>query len=226
MTVVVAICTLLVGGSTTLLFAQDSESISPSPEEFQVVTIGTQQWMKENLNVDTFRNGDPIPEARTKAEWQTAYKNATPAWCTYNNDPANGKKYGRLYNWYAVSDPRGLAPVGWHVPSDQEWEELTDYLGGEDSAGHKLKALADWNSNGYGNNNSGFSALPGGERFFSDGSFNHLGDIGFWWSSTRRSKYTAWYRGIHYRYTMMVRDNGGMNAGFSVRCINDTQDCP
>ena len=97
----------------------------------QTVTIGTQVWMTKNLDLATFRNGDPIPEAKTDEEWEKAGENKQPAWCYYDNDPANGAKYGKLYNWYAVIDSRGLAPVGYHIPSDADWTKLNDFLGGE-----------------------------------------------------------------------------------------------
>ena len=94
----------------------------------QTVTIGTQVWMTKNLDVATFRNGDPIPEAKSNEEWEKAGENKQPAWCYYDNDPANGAKYGKLYNWYAVNDPRGLAPEGWHVPSIDEWDECLNQI--------------------------------------------------------------------------------------------------
>ncbi len=127
----------------------------------QTVTIGTQVWMSKNLDVAKFRNGDPIPEAKTDEEWYKAVKNKQPAWCYYENDPANGAKYGKLYNWYAVNDSRGLAPVGYHIPSDAEWTQLTDYLGGRDVAGGKMKSTTGWKApNKDASNSSGFSGLP------------------------------------------------------------------
>ena len=99
----------------------------------QSVTIGKQVWMTKNLDVGTFRNGYPIPEAKTNEEWVNAGLNKQPAWCYYQNDPTNGEKYGKLYNWYAVNDSRGLTPEGWHIPSENEWEILFRYLGGEKS---------------------------------------------------------------------------------------------
>jgi uncharacterized protein (TIGR02145 family) len=113
---------------------------------YKTVTIGTQVWMKENLNVSTFRNGDPIPEAKTDEEWKAAGDAKQPAWCYYNNDPKNGTKYGKLYNWYAVNDSRGLAPEGWHVPTDEEWTVLIGYLGGEKDITKKIKSTSGWNS--------------------------------------------------------------------------------
>ena len=112
----------------------------------QTVTIGNQVWMTKNLDISTFRNGDTIPEAKTNEEWKKAGENKQPAWCYYDNDPANGAKYGKLYNWYAVNDPRGLAPIGYHIPSDAEWTKLTDFLGGESVAGTKMKSKSGWNS--------------------------------------------------------------------------------
>jgi len=105
----------------------------------QTVIIGTQVWATKNLDVSTFRNGDPIPQAKSDAEWVAAGENYQPAWCYYDNDPKNGTKYGKLYNWFAVRDARGLAPAGWHVPTDEEWTELSTFLGGEDVAGEKMK---------------------------------------------------------------------------------------
>ena len=105
----------------------------------QTVTIGSQVWMTKNLNVDKFRNGDPIPQAKTDEEWENARENKHPAWCYYENDPANGAKYGKLYNWYAVNDSRGLTPEGWKIPSDEDWNRLTDFLGGKWKASTKMK---------------------------------------------------------------------------------------
>ena len=120
--------------------------ISAQSGTYKSVTIGTQVWMKENLNVSRFRNGDPIPEAKTAEEWQAAGDAKQPAWCYYDNDPKNGAKYGKLYNWYAVNDSRGLAPEGWHVPTDEEWTVLIGYLGGEKDITKKIKSTSGWNS--------------------------------------------------------------------------------
>ncbi|NDA63795.1 MAG: TonB family protein [Chitinophagia bacterium] len=121
----------------------------------QTVTIGTQEWMTKNLDVSTFKNGDPIPEAKTDEAWKRAGEGGKPAWCYYNNDPKNGIKYGKLYNWYAVNDARGLAPNGYHVPTNEEWTILDDYLGVNDFArkrfeytGTKMKSTSGWESYG------------------------------------------------------------------------------
>jgi len=193
----------------------------------QTVTIGNQVWMTNNLNADKFRNGDPIPEAKTNEEWKKAGDNKQPAWCYYNNDPANGTKYGKLYNWYAVNDPRGLAPKGWHIPTDAEWTILTDYLGGESVAGGKMKSTGSqyWqNPNIDATNESGFSGLPGGYRGFNGYfSFHLIGENGYWWSSTESYSNSAWYRFLVYYYNFVYRDFFGNSKarGLSVRCVRD-----
>ena len=183
----------------------------------QTVTIGKQVWMSMNLDLSVFRNGDSIPQAKTDVEWEKSFENKQPAWCYYGGDAANGTKYGKLYNWYAVSDPRGLAPVGYHVPTDAEWTVLTDYLG--DGAGKKMKSASGWKDNENGTNESGFSALPGGLRK-STGTFQGIRNFGYWWSSTEHDKDFA---SIHYVYSVDgVYSNIEMKTrGISVRCIKD-----
>jgi len=186
----------------------------------QTVTIGTQVWMTKNLDVSTFRNGDPIPQAKTDEEWVKAGDNKQPAWCYYENDPANGAKYGKLYNWYAVSDSRGLAPVGYHVPSDAEWEKLVDYLGGEGKAGDKMKSKQGWAEDGNGTNSSGFSGLPGGTRY-NYGAFIYIGEYGYWWSFTENNTNDAWNCYLSFNYGDVSRNNLNKEEGFSVRCLRD-----
>ena len=186
----------------------------------QTINIGTQVWMTKNLEVSTFRNGDPIPEAKTAEEWKKAGINKQPAWCYYKNDPANGAKYGKLYNWHAVNDPRGLAPKGWHVPSDADWQQLTDYLGGWE-AGGKMKSTTGWTApNIDASNRSGFSGLPGGVRD-DDGTFSDVGNYGSWWSSTEFSTGTAWNRYLYYKDGDEGAGYYSKASGFSVRCIRD-----
>jgi len=170
--------------------------------------------------VATFRNGDPIPEAKTDEEWQKAGENKQPTWCYYGNDPKNGEQYGKLYNWYAVNDPRGLAPEGYHVPTDAEWTQLSDYLGGEDVAGKKMKSTSGWDENGNGSNESGFNGLPGGYRY-DNGPFYDFGKFGYWWSSTENDTSYAWDRYLNYNYGDVVRGNTNKQKGLSVRCLRD-----
>jgi hypothetical protein len=126
-----------------------SNTISVSVKEIQVdgvnaVRIGSQTWMAQNLNLNKFRNGDVIPEAKTEEDWKNAGKNKQPAWCYYENNKNNGSTYGKLYNWYAVNDPRGLAPLGWHIPTDNEWTFLKNQLG--EDPGNKLKSKNGWSN--------------------------------------------------------------------------------
>ena len=201
---------------TTLLFIA---LLSISSFGFaQSVTIGTQTWTTLNLDVATFRNGDAIPEAKTIEEWAAAGDNKQAAWCYYENNAANGTKYGKLYNWYAVNDSRGLAPLGYHIPSDTEWTKLSDYLGGEESAGKKMKNLSGWLDEGNGNNSSGFSGLPGG---FCVGNFRYVGDFGVWWSASEYDDSDAWGLGLVSAYSNLHRDNSIKSFGFSVRCVKD-----
>ena len=187
------------------------------------VKIGDQEWQMKNLDVDRFRNGDAIPHARTDEEWKAAGERGEPAWCYYNNDAENGRIYGKLYNWYAVNDARGLAPTGWHIPTDEEWTTLTNYLGGEDVAGGKMKSTgtAYWNSpNTDATNDSGFSALPGGFRN-SDGSFVSSRNYSFFWSAAEDLTGLAWGRGLDRSNGYVDRDYDGKSFGASVRCLRD-----
>jgi uncharacterized protein (TIGR02145 family) len=184
------------------------------------VTIGNQVWTSKNLDVSTFRNGDPIPEAKTCADWEKACAYLQPAFCYFDNTPANGTKYGKLYNFYAVNDPRGLAPQGWHIPTDAEWTELTDYLGGVEKAGAKLKSKEGWSNDGNGTNSSLFSGLPGG-FIDSRGLSYAIGEGGYWWSSTEYSTNVAHYRFLFYNNGFVGWDNHPEYFGLSVRCIRD-----
>lgn len=182
-------------------------------EEFRNTTlmIGDLEWTVRNLNVSTFRNGDPIPEARTDQEWTTACQEGDPAWCYYNNDPANSEKYGRLYNQYAVKDPRGLCPEGWHIPTYGEWQMLVNSIGSE--AGLKMKTASGWKENGSGTNESGFTAFPGGSRY-GNGGFYGMGDYAVFGTSDGGNFYlTKWgsLRGGSSR--------GYGSNGLSLRCV-------
>ena len=203
--------------SEEVLISEDPSESNESSASKEV-TIGKQVWMTENLNVDKFHNGDPIPHAKTDEEWIKAFENGEPAWCYYDNDPANGEKYGKLYNWYAVNDPRGLAPKGWHIPNDEEWTTLTNHLG--ENAGTKMKSTGGWNEGGNGTNESGFSGLPGGS-ISQLGRFFNIGEIGFLWSSTESGKYSARYLSITFIVGGAYTDFYGTGRGMSVRCLRD-----
>ena len=203
------------------------KSTSPSiknkiyvPNEITGVKIGNQIWMTQNLKVAHFRNGDSVPYAKTAEEWEKAGKEQKPAWCYYNNDPANDSKYGKLYNWFAVNDPRGLAPAGWHIPSDVEWKQLTDFLGGNEAAGKKLKSISGGELNGNGTKDSGFNGLPGGYRY-DYGFFNYGGLFAVWWASPVNYTSFAWLYYQAYNFGNAFRYFPTKAFGFSVRCIKN-----
>jgi len=184
------------------------------------VKIGDQVWSKENLNVNQFRNGDAILEAKTEEEWERAGEMGRAAWCYFDNDSLNGKKYGKLYNYYAVTDERGLAPAGTHVATDEEWTKLSNFLGGEDIAGIKLKSNKGWQGKGNGDNASGFSALPGGYRYFS-GIFFNAGQDGSWWTATQSGEGYALLRYLYSANTNIFSNRLNFKLGLSVRCVLD-----
>ena len=184
------------------------------------VTICGQKWMEKNLDVTTYRNGDTIPYVTDQTAWAAL---TTGAWCYYNNDPSTNAVYGKLYNWYAVADSRGLAPAGWHVSTDAEWTTLVTCLGGASVAGSKLKVSGTrtWASpNSDADNSSGWAGQPGGNRadqgFFTDDLYS-----GLWWSTTSANATTAWYRYLLYSNGSVGRDISLKPYGFSVRCVKD-----
>ncbi len=183
------------------------------------VKIGDQRWMSSNLNVAAFRNGDPIPEAKTIEDWLEAGDKKQPAWCFYENDPSNGKKYGRIYNVFAILDPRGLAPKGWHIPTEEEWETLEEYLKG--NINQQLKSTKGWSEELNGQNTYGFLALPSGRRKIC-GNFDDGGKRAQWWSSTTDDGISATSCALgqknenRFQYSLSFDTDG-----LSVRCIKD-----
>lgn len=195
------------------------------------VLIGTQEWTNCNLDVTTYANGDTIPQVTDPTAWAAL---TTGAWCYYDNDSANGTTYGKLYNWYAVNDPRGLAPVGYHVPTDAEWNTLIGYLDSSYNptifgiqstiAGGKLKetGLCHWNTPNTGATNERvFTALPGGYRFALDGVFSGLDLQGVWWSSSAYNIDSVFYRSMFYNDGNAYRASFDKENGCSVRLIKD-----
>jgi uncharacterized protein (TIGR02145 family) len=186
--------------------------------------------MAQNLRTTSYANGDPIPNVTVDTQWQTL---TTGAWAHYNNDNQYENPYGKLYNWYTVSDPRNVCPTGWHVPTDAEWNTLIGYLdpsfdpntSGPQSgiAGGKMKSTGTqyWISpNAAATNESGFSGLPGG-IFNFDGLFYSIGTDGNWWSSTELDSTQAWLRSLGYNDGSVFRGYYSKVAGHSVRCLRD-----
>jgi uncharacterized protein (TIGR02145 family) len=189
---------------------------------YNTVTIGTQCWMVENLKTTKYNDGISIPNVTSKSAWGALN---TGAWCYYDNDASNNPTYGKLYNWYAVNTGK-LAPTGWHVPSDQEWLTLRDYLGGAQEAGGKIKSTVGlWNLPNIGaNNSSGFSAYPSGLRNSSMGSiYASLGDATNFWASNKVNN-LAWFCSVQTNSSVFSVFSGSYNpekSGFAIRCIKD-----
>lgn len=203
--------TFLNGGNDNLNLAQKAKGTCSF---FPYIRIGNQEWMRKNLDVTTYRDGTSIPEIKDQ---QTFYKTKTGAWCYYNFNSANGAVYGKLYNWYAVHDTLhgGLAPEGYHIPTKEEWAELSNSLGGESVAGAAIKTTTGWRGDGAinSNNSSGFSAVPAGTCF--QGFFSSLGAATCWWTTTYSiANVNASVPGFYLQY-------GSADNGLSVRCIKD-----
>jgi len=200
-------------------------------KEYKTVKLGGQIWMAENLNASNYSNGDPIPNVQGVKEWG---KLTTGGWCYYENDPKYEKSYAKLYNWHAVHDIRGLAPEGWHIPSDEEWRELEMYLGMDadestntgwrgEGVGDALKEIGTehWKEpNDRATNKYGFSALPGGYRDVN-GLFYVGAYSSYWWSSAEQTAFFSWYRSLYHSSSKIHRTTGYEGDGFSVRCLKD-----
>jgi uncharacterized protein (TIGR02145 family) len=205
--------------SSNVQFKVVTKSIEDSKQkEIKSVKVGRQIWMAENLNVDQFRNGDEIFELNENEDWN---KSTQAAHCNYENSNSKMKKYGKLYNWYAISDERGLCPTGWRIPTDDDWTILSLSLGGEQISGGKLKSIENWESpNQDATNQVGFNGTPGGYR--SDfGVFGYEGQLSIYWTLSEFGSNTAWYRELSYLYPILKRDYGLKQNGYSVRCIKD-----
>ena len=217
---------------TDKLLSITKKILSEIKPQYEIVKIGNQEWMTRNLDVNRFRNGDLIPHVELNEEWKKAGDNEQPAWCYYDNDPENGKKYGKLYNKYAVIDLRGLAPKGWYIPTCEEWTRLEEFLGTE-IAGHKMKAVNDWECsssrlngeqniveihNGNGDNSSGFNALPGGWRD-DDGGFYYINKEAYFWNGNENYDYGNELLLLRENYCEFRWALGAYSAGASIRII-------
>ena len=225
------------GSTSTLLLAvtlmvgcSNGESSKPSGESrctsmeydgytYDLVQIGDQCWFAENLRNEHYANGDAIPGDLSNIDWSKAEDTNLGAQVIYNNDASNLTDYGRLYNWYAVDDARGLCPSGWHVPTDDEFTVLTDILGGTQYAGEAMKSSPTDSPAWDGTNSSGFSGLAGGYRV-NDGVFDDEGDYGYFWSASATGA-DAWRRRLDGGSAGVYRGGSDLRTGFSVRCVRD-----
>ena len=213
-------CEYCIGGNTGLDESYCGIVTDIDGNEYGTVLIGNQVWMSENLKVTKYKDGTAIPTGHSNSVWSNL---SSGAYAVYDDDDVNTDTYGFLYNWYAVDDSRIIAPDGWHVPTDDEWTTLTDYLGGTSVAGGKMKETGTehWGSpNTDATNESGFTALPGGYRDYY-GYYNNQGFSGYFWSSTELSSNYAWYRLLNYNTSGVYRTNDNKTYGFSLRCVRD-----
>ena len=203
--------------STTKDSSKTSANKASSDKAYKEVQIGNQIWMTKNLDVAHFRNGDPIPEAKTPKDWKQAIKSKSPAFCFYENDNTNGAVYGVLYNWFAVSDNRGLAPDGWGVPTDEDWTVLTRFFGKEPAL--MIKNSDGWKLDGNGLKKSMFQAMPGGTRQ-DNGTFWGVGIFAPWWcSGSKWFPDQLWFHCVESEDTEVGRSPASDESGYAVRCI-------
>ena len=188
-----------------------------SAQELETIQIGYQTWMQKNLDEERFRNGDVIPEVTNWEEWMRAGENEKPAWCYFDNDSILGQKHGKLYNWYAVMDPRGLSPVGFHVPNKDEWEILFKTF--EDAT---LTDGIDFWLDDVQNDHKGFRAIPSGGRFHEAAVefFYYLNIKAWWWTTSDMDKNVAYCVNYDVKYDVQIFDYY-KDVGISVRCIKD-----
>jgi uncharacterized protein (TIGR02145 family) len=196
-----------------------TSNASRSIPRYSSIQIGDQVWMANNYDAVTFRNGDRIPHITSKEEWEKAGNAGKPGWCYYANDTSIGKKYGRIYNWYAISDVRGFSPEGWHVPTNNEWIALENFVGISE-AGTRLMCRTD--SNKKGDNHPQFGALLGGYRG-KEGGFTGIEEFTYLSSSSERDEKEndVWGRGIHHANTTIMRCGLFKEHGVYVRLIQD-----
>jgi uncharacterized protein (TIGR02145 family) len=188
--------------------------------QYDTITIGTQTWMVENLKTTHYKNGNPIPNISERPEWNNL---STGAYCDYNNDAETGNTNGHLYNWYAINDPAGLCPTGWHIATDSEWTVLINYLGHDSIAGGAMKTAGttQWKiPNAWATNSSGFAAIPAGYRH-ANGAFYKIYENSYFWSSTETFSYSACGRYLSYNTAGIDRFIANKQSGFSCRCIKN-----
>lgn len=207
------------------LFAFTSINKLTVEENFESMLYGDQTVMTTNLKLTKFKNGEDIPQAKSAEEWERAGENKKPAWTYYNNDSSTAEQCGLLYNWFAVNDPRGLAPEGWHIPSEDEWKKLGDFFSQKYPRNvNSIKSKTEWTRYENGDNTSGFNAFPCGYRS-KTGSFNQFGGATAWWSASKdgggdRSHNSMFFSfsNVYHEYNVAQNNRA---SGLSVRCMKD-----
>ena len=212
---------------------QCGEPMNHFGHAYETVVIDGRCWFAENLRALTYANNDAIPSTLTDSQWNDADEGATTVYgeddgCSNDSPDIDScdlavalEEYGRLYNWYAVNDSRGLCPAGWRVPSESDWYSMTSSLGGSSVAGEKLKSTYGWSYSGQGTNESGFNGMPGGKRQDGSGYYSSAGDRGTWWTST---PYSSLARHVELKFNSngVTNSYSDRETGYSVRCIHET----
>lgn len=206
--------------TAALLYSVGGGVTDSNGTNYGSVILEGDEWTTKNLSVTKYRNGDVIPQVQDATQWANL---TTGAWCYYAYQTANGTAYGKLYNWFAVNDPRGIAPTGWHVATNTEWTSLIEYLGGSEAAGGLMKetGTTHWqNPNTGAVNSSGLTALPGG-YCLADGTFSSIRTTGYWWTSDSYNPTSAWCASLFYDTAAVNKAPIDKNQGFSVRIVKD-----
>ena len=193
--------------------------VDPDGNTYTSIIIGNQEWIVENLKTTKYNDGSSIPLITDDSLW---INSNSDAYCWYNNDTSNKAIYGALYNWEVINSDK-ICPSGWHVPTNEDWETLIDFLGDLMTAGGELKdnSTEYWNSpNTDATNNSGFTAFPGGERYYYYGNFNNIGESGYWWSNSESGN-EAYYYSLFFASSEITKMTADKKNGFSIRCIKD-----
>jgi uncharacterized protein (TIGR02145 family) len=214
------VCMLLGGCDEDVTDGIEGTVTDIDGNEYRTITIGEQEWMAENLRTTHYSNGTPILNISDMDEWEENV--STGAWGYYDNDESNDAVYGKLYNWFAATDSQGLCPQDWHVPDGDDWEALTEYLGGSDTAGCSMKeeGTSHWDSpNTCADNRSGFTGLPGGYR--DPSGFVNLGRHGGWWSTEEDNAERGWFHIINYNDSNLYRLFMFKKNEVSIRCVRD-----
>jgi uncharacterized protein (TIGR02145 family) len=210
------------------LFAQSKTEIDKNKLKSQTENqtdlnhykVGSQIWMINNLDVKVFRNGDSIKHARTENEWLECAKKQVPAWCYFNNNEVLGKRFGMLYNWYAVNDPRGLAPKGYKIPNEDDWNKLIQQFGGESVAAPKMRYGKLWGDSLLVTSRKGnFGALPSGWRKYTNEKTEFINNGAYWWSSSSQTPKISWTRYLVIKEKEVKSYCYDKGSGLSVRCL-------
>src|SRR5690554_2219198 len=222
--ILISLAVVLASGIVSFTLLIDKQSISTNGD-YASEHYGDQEVMTTNLKITTFRNGDEIPHAADNAAWERAGENKKPAWAWYNNDEATAGECGILYNWYAVNDPRDLAPEGWHIPTKEEWKQLGEYFAEKHPRElSPVKSETGWVEYGNGDNTTGFNAFACGTRT-DTGEFNQFGSATAWWSASTdgggKNSLNSIYFSFSSRFKEFVTGQNIRGGGLSVRCMRD-----